>query len=374
MAPSNVLQAIKEAPWPPTRTQMPQVRIEVNFKCGKACFYCRPTGEGVAVRDLRHTAGKPVQEMGLAQLIDITAILSESGVSDFKLTGGDPMLRSDIVDIVRGMKSIPGVKSLHLVTRHELAGSLAGDLKAAGLDMLNFSIDSLDPVVWQRITRVQGHERLIQSVRDAAATGIPLKLNTVVMKGVNDQEIPALIEFAGELGAELKLLDLIGDIGVYPGFEDGFVERYYADLSPVVDWLAETAVTIEIVTQPGGLGHPMPRFMMPNGAIVTVKSGHFGAYYGSICDHCPLFPCWDALMALRVTPNGMLQFCLLRSDNLIDLRALLENGDVARAKDAVNMALGVYRTAKSYTGEQISIMRREAIERRDTSTLRLSLS
>lgn len=348
---------IHEAVWPSSNSQIPQVRIEVNFKCGKACFYCRPTGEGVSIDEIKQIATRPVAEMTTDEIVEVVTALVKHGVTDFKLTGGDPMLRPDIVNVVKRLKAISGVASLHLVTRHHRAGKLAPLLKDAGLDLLNFSLDSLNAATWTKITRVKGHESLIEAIRAAVRTGIRIKLNTVILKGVNDQEIEPLTEFAGEIGAELKLLDLINDIGVFPGFDQNFADNYYADLVPVTHWLAGKAKKVEVVTQAGGLGHPMPRFQMLNGATVTVKSAKFGAYYGSICKSCAFYPCWDALMALRVTPNGMLQYCLLRSDNLVDLLGILHGPSPSDADAIVERVLNVYRTAVPFKGSEIQRMR-----------------
>jgi cyclic pyranopterin phosphate synthase len=104
-------------------------------------------------------------------LIGLTALLVRRGITDIKLTGGDRMLRKDIVEIVRGIKAIPGLKSLHLVTRHHLAGELAGALFEAGLDVLNFSLDSLDESTWESITRVKGHRELIEAVYKVCEQG-----------------------------------------------------------------------------------------------------------------------------------------------------------------------------------------------------------
>ena len=354
---NNAYQAMSQIGWPERRTQIPQVRIELNSKCGKACFYCRPSGEGVPISKLKKATQRPMHEMSIDELIWVAELLARHGICDYKLTGGEPMLCADIVEVVRRLRRVPGVRSLHLVTRHDRAGDLAQDLRDAGLDLLNFSLDSLDAGIWSRITRVDGHERLIQAVRTAARTDIPIKLSTVVLKGVNEHEIPSLVEFAGEVHAELKLLDLINDIGAFPGFGRDFIDTNYVDLLPVADQLAKSAVTREVVTQPGGLGHPMLRFQMPNGATVTIKSGRLGAYYGHICAVCPLFPCWDALMALRVTPTGLLQYCLLRDDNLVDLLGLREQPSDGRADEVVEEVIRVYRAAIPFTADALVRMR-----------------
>lgn len=344
-------------------SKVPQLRISLTVPCGKKCVYCRPGGEGFeAPRE---------DEMTIDHVTTLAAMFVRHGVTDIKLTGGDPMLRPDIVDIVRALRAIDGVRSLHMVTRHHRAGELAGPLKAAGLDVMNFSVDSLDPHTWSAITGVKGHHLLIKAVRDAAATGITIKLNAVILSGVNHAEIPALIDFAGEFGAELKLLDLIDDI---PGFPPavvppGFARDHYFDLDVVLESLRDRAVHSEIDTQPGGLGHPMPRFELASGATVLVKTSNEGAWYGEICAGCRFFPCHDALMAVRLTADGKLQYCLVRDDNLVDLRGMLDRGRADDAEEAVRTALDVYARARFYDRDELAEVR----DRRAVIPLALSV-
>jgi cyclic pyranopterin phosphate synthase len=328
-------------------TRVPQLRISLTVPCGKRCVYCRPGGEGfVAPRS---------REMTTEQIVTLTGLLVRHGVRDVKLTGGEPMFRRDIVEIIRGIRQFDGVRSLHLVTRHHKAGDLAAKMKDAGLDVLNFSVDSLDPHTWSAITGVKGHERLVAAVYKAAASGITLKLNTVVMAGVNAREIPALIEFAGEFGAQIKFLDLIDDI---QGFDDHVGPDESFDLDDVTEDLEGVALESDIDFQPGGLGHPMPRFKLENGATVVIKSSNEGAWYGEVCEGCRFFPCHDALMAVRLTADGKLQYCLLREDNLVDLRGMLDAGASEAELDAVaEQALAMYGRARFYQREELAELR-----------------
>ena len=225
--------------------------------------------------------------------------------------------------------------------------------------MLNFSVDSLDGHTWSAITGVKGHQRLVKAVYRAAECGITIKLNSVIMAGVNSDEIPALAEFAGHFNASLKLLDLIDDL---PGFPTTVVPKGYArdrafNLDSWIPLFAAQAVDSDIDFQPGGLGHPMPRFKLPNGATVLIKSSDEGAWYGEICEGCPLFPCHDALMAVRLTADGKLQYCLLREDNLVDLRAMVEHGDASGAEAAVGEALQMYSRGRFFNREELSELR-----------------
>lgn len=336
-------------------SRMPQLRIAVTSPCGKACIYCRPGGEG--------TVSPKSKELTREELVYLTTLIVQQGVTDVKLTGGDPMLRKDIVEVVRDVKRIPGVRSLHLVTRHHLTGDLASDLCTAGLDVLNFSIDSLDRATWESITQVSGHNELIDAVYRAACAHPHIKINMVVMKGINSHEIPRMVDFAGELKAELKLLDLIPDIAGFPGIVPGddFGHQYYFPLEETVAVLREDALSEMLAYQPGGLGHPMRQFKMPNGATVTVKSVRSGAWYGDVCKTCTFFPCHDAIMALRLTAEGQLQRCLLREDNLINLGDALRSG--ATTEELAQMiatALRTFTEAEFYSFEQREALFKQA--------------
>jgi cyclic pyranopterin phosphate synthase len=143
--------------------KIPQLRIAVNNTCGKACAYCRPGGE---------TAG-PVTggSMSLDEIVRLADLLGRAGVTNIKLTGGDPALYRDIVKLVHQLKNLDNIQRIELVTRHPRAGRNAEKLRDAGLDLLNFSLDSLDPRIWSTITGVRGHEQLIASKPYGAASG-----------------------------------------------------------------------------------------------------------------------------------------------------------------------------------------------------------
>lgn len=324
--------------------KIPQLRIAVNHLCGKACVYCRPGGESIPVQ--------PQREMNSDEIVTLARILVDGGIKDIKLTGGDPLLRKDIVHIVRGLKSILSVRSVHLVTRQAKAIEYIEDLISAGLDLLNFSLDSLDEQNWSNITRSKGFRALLRAIEVASRSSLPVKINTVLMKRINDHEVYDLIEYAGSLKCTIKFLDLIRDIPQYS--ENGWGVEHYLDLESLVEELKALSDDYEVFYQPGGLGHPMTKFYMNNGATVVVKSAAAGAWYGSICEGCPSFPCHDALMALRLTPDGRLQFCLLRGDNSIDLLGMIKSG--ASEQEVISVmqsALRVYQEARFFSREDI---------------------
>jgi cyclic pyranopterin phosphate synthase len=298
--------------------------------------------------------------MLLSESVYLTKLITDLGVSEVKLTGGEPALYREIVPLVSALRKLPKVRRLELMTRHPRSGKRAADLREAGLDQLNFSLDSLNAATWSRITGVRGHEELLAAIRHAAATGISMKINMVVLKGINDHEIPSMIKFCEEIGAGLKLLDLIVDISEFSEDLIAYAIRHYDDLLDVINWLRESGATQTVSYSTGGVGHPMPTFRFGEGPSIRVKTARSGAWYGDICRTCAHFPCHDALMALRMTPDGKLQRCLLRSDNLVDLLTPLRSGaseDVLRG--LVAEALATFESAQFYEYRQIVQLRAE---------------
>lgn len=326
---------------------VPQIRIAINNRCQKACFYCRPAGEG--------STPDGSYEMTADEIIHILKTMTEYGITDVKLTGGDPVLRSDIVELVARIKELPKVRQLDLITRHPRAGELASDLSKAGLDCLNFSLDTLDRNKYRMITGVEEHQELIDAIRVSVRHVKSIKINTVVMKGINDTEIMDLIAFCERVGVKtLKFLDLILGMETSPRSFSNRLHKIlpgknpddlYFPLDSYTDLLKPIAASFDITYQAGGLGHPMDTFTMPSGLQIQVKDARKGAWYGDICKKCSLYPCHDALMALRLTSDGKFQRCLAREDNLIDVLEILnrENGD---GQLIIAEVLATYSTAQ----------------------------
>lgn len=325
-------------------SQLPQLRIVVNSRCGRACFFCRPSGEGLPTQ-----AG---MQLSTDDVVQISNAFVRFGGSEIKLTGGDPALWPPLVECVRRLKSEVNVPQLHIISRHPLIGDLASSLATAGADLINVSLDTLDPETHHHITGKKDLPALLEALRRCTESGVTCKVNMVVMAGVNVDEIDAIIEFCESIGvASLKLLDMIGDL------EEGtetFAKRLtnpnltprslYQPMAPIVERLRERAVGIRTFNQ-GNLGHPMLNIKLNSGLDIIVKDHTVGAWYGSVCQSCSKYPCHDALMALRVTADARLQFCLLREDIAVDLRPDLSANNGA-LDQKIAAALSVYNTAK----------------------------
>lgn len=313
--------------------KIPYLRICVTEKCKHRCLYCRPGGEACRV------SGK--REISLRQIKLLVGVMAVHGISNLKITGGEPLVRNDIPKMVELLSTVKGIKKIELVTRSHKVGRLVERLKDSGLSCLNFSLDSLDPFTFYKITGNGRLDQLQVAIRQCANSGIKLKFNMVVMNGINDHEIPKMIEYAGKYGAVLKLLDLMN----MPQ-EAKFLSRYYMPLDGIEVELRKKALKSYVVIPPGGIGTPMPTFEMPNGAVVMIKDARKGTWYGDTCKDCKYYKCQDALMALRITSDGCLQRCLLRNDNLVGLLSLLENvADQEVIDTTIETVLQTYKRA-----------------------------
>jgi len=324
--------------------KIPQVRIAVNARCGRACFFCRPSGEAIMT--------PPASMLDTQTVVTLCGAFQACGAREFKITGGDPALWPPLVECVHLVKHQVGVARLEVISRHPSIGPLASALRTAGVDQVNLSLDTLNTAIHQRITGINDLPDLQQALRQVVRAGVPCKINTVVMRGVNDDELPAIVRYCEAEGVEqLKMLDVIRDLDTgAESFKGRLVQigattmsDLYTPLGGIMSWLEERATSNRRVLQ-GELGHPMRSYRMPSGLEVIVKDHRAGAWYSTTCASCRHYPCHDALMAVRVTSDRRIQFCLLREDTAIDLNDALSAGtDALHA--TIRAALDVYADA-----------------------------
>lgn len=194
------------------------VRISITQRCNLRCFYCHQEGEG---------SGGHI-EMAPEEIQRIAGVAASFGITKVKLTGGEPLLRSDILGIVRGIKSVPGISEVSMTTNGTLLSNLAKSLKEAGLTRVNVSLDALEPETYRFITGTNALERVVLGIKDALKAGLsPVKVNVVVLKGVNDDQIWNMIDFAEKNDAILQLIELESAV------EDELYRRYHSDLARI---------------------------------------------------------------------------------------------------------------------------------------------
>ena len=265
------------------------LRLSVTDLCNYRCRYCMPE-EGVAKGS--HGSVLSVEECG-----EITRAAVKLGVRKIRITGGEPLVRRGILDICRTLRAIPELEELCLTTNGSLLPELAQPLRDAGVDRLNISLDTLKPERFREITRRGTLEEVLSGIRAAEDAGFRnLKLDTVLMGGVNDDEIGDFLDLTREHPWEARFIELMpmGPCASWPK------ERFL----PVTEVLKRFPELEE--TAPNGVAR---RYRLP-GAVGTV--GLITPMSHEFCGDC---------RRIRVTADGRLKGCL-HSREEISLRGL----------------------------------------------------
>jgi len=268
------------------------LRVSITQRCNFDCFFCHQEGES-----------GPDGEATPEEIETIVSVAAELGIGKVKITGGEPLLREDVVEIVRRISS--HVMEVSMTTNGYLLAEKACELKEAGLDRVNVSYHSGNPDVFCKIIGSDSHPRVRAGIAAAKKCGLnPVKLNMVVMKGINEEEIPRMIEFAKEVGATLQLIE-------YQPLERGVTDwsDYHYDLKPLEEELE--ARSSRIVEREM---HRRRQYHLTGGGIVEVVRP---MHNSDFCMHCT---------RLRLTSNGDLKPCLMREDNHVEAVSLLRNG------------------------------------------------
>ena len=272
------------------------LRISITQRCNFRCDYCHKEGEGCSRGEC--------EEMTVDEIVRIARIAVSLGISRIKLTGGEPLIRKDLCEIVSGISVIPGLKDLSMTTNGSLLASEAERLHACGLRRVNISLPTVNDKVYSKLT--DGNlETTVKGIMNAVKAGFnPVKLNMVVLNGINVNDVPAMMDFARQTGTILQLIEL-DPVNV----DEEYFSVYHRLLDEFEAMLKQKATLIETRRSM----HNRRVYHLPD---VTVEVVH-PTENREFCAHCT---------RLRVTSNGMLKTCLMRNDNLIDLLSPLRGG------------------------------------------------
>jgi cyclic pyranopterin phosphate synthase len=280
------------------------LRISLIDRCNFQCTYCMPEG-----LDLQY-----VQQQDWLTREELRRLLTEVfvplGFARFRLTGGEPLLRPDVVDIVRDIANLPATEDLAITTNAFLLANLAQDLWDAGLRRINISLDSLDPVVFQQIVGRRGRSRWPEvwaGIQAAHHVGFsPLKLNVVVIPGVNNHEVLDLAALTLERQWHVRFIEFMPI-----GNDDLFQDRGWVDSETLRQRIREQWGLTQGHVQGNG---PADVFQIP-GALGTV--GFISQMSECFCDRCN---------RMRLSADGWLRPCLLNETGQIDLKTPLRQG------------------------------------------------
>ncbi len=190
------------------------LRVSVTDRCNFRCPYCMPREQFGA----DHAFLPRAELLSFEEITRVVAIFAGLGVTKVRLTGGEPLLRRDLPDLVRRVAGLDGVADVAMTTNGSLLGPLAAPLRDAGLTRVTVSLDSLDPVVFQALADTNVPlSQVLDGIDAAAAAGLPVKLNAVLRRGVNDAGVLDLVEFARAHGHTLRVIEYM-DVGTTNGW------------------------------------------------------------------------------------------------------------------------------------------------------------
>jgi cyclic pyranopterin phosphate synthase len=272
------------------------LRVAITRRCNLRCQYCHGEGEEEKTKD------KP--EMTVSEIVRIAEIAVKLGISKIKLTGGEPLMRADVTEIVKGIAEIQGLSDLSMTTNGTMLASLAKELRENGLRRVNINVPTVNSEVYSELTGGK-LESVLEGVKAAVEVGLyPVKLNMLVLKGVNEHAVPEMIEFARETGTILQLIEL-----ERINISSAYYSAHYKPLDEYEDWLKQKALKVETRR----LMHNRRVYHLPETTVEVVHPTENAEF----CMYCT---------RLRVTSDGKLKPCLMRNDNLVDVLTPLRNG------------------------------------------------
>ncbi len=273
-------------------------------KCNLRCVYCMPeSGLAWLRRD---------ELLSYEETVEIVRGAARAGVRTIRLTGGEPLVRRDLDRLVAGIHEVEGIADLALSTNAVLLEEQLAGLVGAGLRRVNISLDTLDPARFERIARRPGLDRVLAGIDAAIAAGLaPLKINCVVMRGENDDEIPAFARLTQERDVYVRFIE------VMPVHENlGLQAETYVSSDEILD---RVRTIDEIQPVPGPPGNGPARYFALPGAKGAV--GVISPLSHDYCERCN---------RVRLTADGRLRLCLF-GDQHVDLRTPLRAGATTEA-------------------------------------------
>lgn len=274
------------------------LRISLTDRCSLRCIYCMPA-EGVPLA--------PAATMLTAdEIVRVAGVAVQLGVTEIRLTGGEPLLRPDIVDIVRRLAGLTGHPEVSATTNGLRLSGLAQPLADAGLRRVNVSLDTLDRLTFVRLTRRDKLTETLTGIEAARTAGLaPVKINTVLLRDVNLAEAPTLLGYALDHGLELRFIEQMPLDAGHTWTRQGMVTT-----AEILDLLSTRFTLTQIPRQ--GVA-PAERWLVDSGPATV---GIIGSVTRPFCGTCD---------RIRLTSDGQLRNCLFATAET-DLRGLLRGG------------------------------------------------
>ena len=274
------------------------LRVSVTDRCNLRCLYCMPEPD---------YAWLPKDTiLSFEEIGTIVDAFTRLGVDRVRLTGGEPLLRRDLASLVAALAARPAITDLALTTNGVLLAPQAARLKAAGLHRITISLDTLDRGRFREMTRFDNHDAVLEGIAAAAAAGFSsLKIDTVVIRGLNDDELPAILDYGRSVGAEVRFIEYM-DVGGATRWSPSAVFSR-RDMLDLLETCYGGIVPIDEVSSA-----PADRFRLPDGTVFGIISSTTAPF----CDTCD---------RSRLTADGVWLMCLYARAGT-DLRRPLRAG------------------------------------------------
>jgi len=290
------------------------LRLSVTDRCDLRCAYCMPE---------RQTFLPRAEVLSLEELHEMALGFIARGITKIRLTGGEPLVRRDMIELVQalGRKVGDGLDELTLTTNATRLAEFADKIRAAGVRRVNISLDTLDRERFTRLARRDSLPQVLEGIAAAKEAGLEVKLNTVALKGINEEEIPELVEWAHSQKFDMTLIEVmpLGEVE-----EDRF--DHYLPLSAVREKLEQRWTLSENAHRTGGPA----RYV--DVAETGGRLGFITPLTNNFCDGCN---------RIRVTATGQLYACLGGTEQ-VDLRAALRSAEPKAALDeALDVAMRI---------------------------------
>ena len=274
------------------------LRISVTDRCNLRCCYCMPEG---------------VQDVGMKNILTFEEIWEivrtgvSLGITHIRITGGEPLMRKGCVDLIRGIREIPGVETITMTTNGVLLENYEKQLKEAGVDGVNISLDTLDPEEFYKITGKRELQEVLAGIRAAKTAGLPVKLNAVNRKELDP--IP-LVRYAQEENLPIRFIEMMP-----VGYGKKYVGRSNEELRETLEAVCGNAECMTNREELSRMGSgPAVYYQFSD---LKVPVGFISAIHGKFCDTCN---------RVRLTAEGYLKLCLCYDEGE-DLRRVLREGE-----------------------------------------------
>ena len=305
------------------------LRLAVTDRCNLRCFYCMPA-EGITYLPKPHL-------LSFEEMLRLCRIGAEMGIEKVRITGGEPFLRRDLMQFLRALHKIEGIKQVHITTNGVLTLPHVAELKALGIASINLSLDTTDPKRFHAITRRDEFKQVWQTLEALLHHEIPTKINAVVMAGINENDIIPLVNLAKAMPLSVRFIEEM------PFNGDGIRKTDFWDFKRILDEIKGVYPSLQKIGDEAfstSYNYKIDGF--------TGNVGVIAAFSRTFCGTCN---------RLRVTPTGEVKTCLY-ADSAWNIRDAMRSGQDDEALKATLMNLHQHRHADGFEAES---MRTESV-------------